>query len=229
MKRKLLIIVLISTFLLNGCNKEDKTYPLEFSQISNSKIESLQLDNVSKTIKEKIIDSELSAFIFMDNENSEFLKAGITLNGKSYYIGQVSMENTPDDLMGIEEVEVFGKKAVKIYGILGANYAQAFYWLVDENPEDSIIQIDGNTFEIDLDDDDEKEIVSTFGTIPQAKIYMLKEGKIHVSDINKSIGAKFVALVDRDKKLFVVQFKPNKPEEYIYYKDSFVKNRPSTK
>jgi beta-lactamase regulating signal transducer with metallopeptidase domain len=202
--------------------KENNIYPLEFFQLSNAKIENLQLDNINKIIEEKIIDKELSAFIFTDNENSE-LKGGINLNGKFYYIGQVSMENTPEDLMGIEEIQVFGKKAVKIYGILGANYAQAFYWFVEEKPEESIIQIDGNTVEIDLDSDDKNEIVATTGTIPETRIYMLKEGKIVVSDINKLIGAKSVTLQDKDKKLFEVYFEPNKPEQYMYYRDSFIK------
>lgn len=228
MKLKLLIMFLILTFLLNGCNKEDNIYPLGFFQISNTKIENLQLDNINKIIEEKIIDKELSVFIYTDSENSE-LKGGINLNGTSYYIGQVSMENTPVDLMGIEEVQVFGKKAVKIYGILGANSAQAFYWFVEEKPEDSIIQIDGNTMEIDLDDDDKKEIISTLGTIPETRIYMLKEGRIYASDINKMIGAISVALQDKDKKLFEVYFEPNKPEQYMYYKDSFIKGRTSTK
>jgi hypothetical protein len=44
--------------------------------------------------------------------------------------------------------------------LIGANYAQAFYWFVEEKAEDSIIQIDGNTIEIDLDNDDKKEIVA---------------------------------------------------------------------
>ena len=99
------------------------------------------------------------------------------MNGKSYYVGQVSMEGTPEDLMGIEEIQVFGKKAVKFYGILGANYAQAFYWLVEEKPEISVIQIDGNTIEIDSDNDGKTEVVATTGTIPETRIYMLKEGK----------------------------------------------------
>ena len=222
MKLKLLIMLLILTFLLNGCNKEENIYPLEFFQINNVKIENLELDNINKIIEEKTIDKERSVFIFTDNENSEF-KGGINLNGKSYYIGQVSMENTPEDLMGIEEIQVFGKKAVKIYGTLGANYAQAFYWFVEEKPEEAIIQIDGNTVEIDLDSDGKNEVVATTGTIPETRIYMLKEGKIVVSDINKSIGAKSVSLHDEGKKLFEVYFGPNKPEQYVFYKDSFIK------
>ena len=222
MKLKLLIMLLILTFLLNGCNKEENIYPLEFFQINNVKIENLELDNINKIIEEKTIDKERSVFIFTDNENSEF-KGGINLNGKSYYIGQVSMENTPEDLMGIEEIQVFGKKAVKIYGILGANYAQAFYWFVEEKLEEAIIQVDGSTIEIDLDSDGKNEVVATTGTIPETRIYMLKEGKIVVSDINKSIGAKSVSLHDEGKKLFEVYFEPNKPEQYVFYKDSFIK------
>ncbi|MGI6626762.1 MAG: hypothetical protein ACOX4K_00150 [Bacillota bacterium] len=201
--------------------KDNNMYQLEFSEICNTKIENLQLNNI-RIIEERIIDKDLSAFIFTDNENREF-KGGINLNGKSYYIGQVSMENTPEDLMGIEEIQVFGKKAVKIYGILGANYAQAFYWFVEEKPEESIIQIDGNTVEIDLDSDDKNEVVATTGTIPETRIYMLKEGKIAVSDINKSIGAKSVSLHDEGQKLFEVFFEPNRPEQYVFNKDSFIR------
>ena len=222
MKFKLLIIFLTLACLLNGCSKEDNIYPLEFFQINNVKIENLQLDNINKIIEEKINDKGLSAFIFTDNENSEF-KGGINFNGNSYYIGQVSMDNIPEDLMGIEEIQVFGRKAVKIYGILGANYAQAFYWFVEENPEKSIIQIDGNTVEIDLDNDDKNEVVATIGTIPETRIYMLKEGKIVISDVNKSIGAKSITLQDKDKRLFEVYFEPNKPEQYVFNKDSFIK------
>lgn len=201
--------------------KEDNIYPLEFSQISNTKIQNLQLDNIN-IIEEKIIDKDLSAFIFTNNENSEY-KGAINSHGKSYYIGQVSMEGTPEGLMGIEELQIFGKRAVKFYGILGANYAQAYYWLVEEKTEDSIFQVDGNTIEIDLDNDDKKEIVATIGTIPETRIYKLEEGKIYVSDINKSIGAKSVYLKDEGKKLFEVYFEPNKPEQYVFDKDSFIK------
>ncbi len=201
--------------------KDNNRFQLNFSEIVNTKIENLQLNNI-KIIEEIIIDKDLSAFIFTDNENGE-VKGAINLDGKSYYIGQVSMKNTPDNLMGIEELQVFGKKAVKFYGVLGANYAQAFYWFVEEKTEDSIIQIDGHTVEIDLDNDDKKEIVSTLGTIPETRIYMLKKAKIYVSDINQSIGAKSVRLQDEGKKLFEVYFEPNKPEQFVFNKDSFIR------
>jgi len=201
--------------------RDNNIYQLNFSEIDYTRIEKLQPNNIN-IIEEKIIDKDLSAFIFTNNENSEY-KGAINSHGKSYYIGQVSMEGTPEGLMGIEELQIFGKRAVKFYGILGANYAQAYYWLVEEKTEDSIFQVDGNTIEIDLDNDDKKEIVATIGTIPETRIYKLEEGKIYVSDINKSIGAKSVYLKDEGKKLFEVYFEPNKPEQYVFDKDSFIK------
>lgn len=201
--------------------KSNKKHTLKFSEIGNTKIESLQSNNIN-IIEDKIIDKDHRAFIFTDNGNGEY-KGAINLHGKPYYIGQVSMENTPEGLMGIEEIQIFGKKAVKIYGLLGANNAQAFYWFVEEKPEEAIIQIDGNTIEVDLDSDGKNEVVATTGTIPETRIYMLKEGKITVSDINESIGAKSVSLHDEGKKLFEVYFESNKPEQYVFYKDSFIK------
>ena len=201
--------------------RDNNIYQLNFSEVDYTRIEELQLNNIN-IIEEKVIDKNLSAYIFTNNENGEY-KGTINLHGKSYYIGQVSMESTPEDLMGIEELQVFGKRAVKFYGILGANYAQAYYWIVEEKTEDSVFQVDGNTIEIDLDSDDKNEIVATIGTIPETRIYKLEEGKIYVSDINKSIGAKSVYLKDEGKRLFEVYFEPNKPEQYVFNKDSFIK------
>ena len=222
MKLKLLSIFLIINFLLIGCNKEGAKYPLKFNELSYSKIEKLNSDNIDEIKEEKIIDQEQSVFIFTGYENGEY-KGGINFNGESYYIGQVSMENTPEGMMGIEEIQVFGKKAVKIYGILGANYAQSYYWFPGEKPEESVIQVDGNTVGIDLDGDDKKEIISTFGTIPETRIYILKGDRICASDINESIGAKSVILKDKEKKVFEVYFEPGKPQKFMYYEEYFIK------
>jgi len=228
---KIWIIVFIAIIIVVGVwmtankklHKDDNIYHLDFFEIDNEELENL--DNISdniRIIKEIIIDQKCSAFIFTDNENGEY-KGAFGSNGESYYIGQVSMENTTADLMGIKEVQVFGKRAVKFYGVLGANYAQAFYWFYEENIEDSIIRIDGNTIEIDLDDDDRNEIIATMGTIPETSIYTMKEAKILVSNINKSINAKSVSLSDESSNLFEVYFEPNKLELFEYQDDVLIK------
>lgn len=218
MRLRLLPIILM--FLLSGCNKAEVTYSLDFFEVNEVKIDNFQLNNINK-IEEVKNDNGIRVFLFTDNDK-DLIKGGIGLKDKSYYIGEVSIDNASDDLMGIEEIKVFGKRAFKIYGILGANYAHAYYWFVEEGLE-SIIHIDGHTVEIDLDDDGKKEIVSTLGTIPETKIYVFKEGSIYVSDIIKSIGAKSVYLLDEDKRLFDIYFEPNRPEQYVYYEGSLLK------
>ncbi|HOJ79431.1 MAG TPA: hypothetical protein PLG72_01095 [Clostridiales bacterium] len=208
-----------------GTPHDENAHRLKFSEADRAETETLDLSSVN-IIEEKTIDQDLSAYIFTDDEDGEY-KGAVSTGGKSYYVGLVSMEGTPGDLMGIKEVQVFGKKAVKFYGILGANYPQALYWLTGENPEDSVIQIDGNTTETDLDNDTGNEIVATVGTIPETNIYVLKDSEISVSDINRSLGAKSVRLMDENNKLFEVYFEPNKPEQFVYQDGSFVKKRSS--
>jgi len=204
-------------------HRDDNIYHLDFSEIENEKLENLDMtSNNIKIVKEIVIDNKLSAFIFMDNENDEY-KGAFSSDGESYYIGQVSMENTTADLMGIKEVQVFGKRAVKFFGVLGANYAQAFYWFFEENIENLIIRIDGNAMEIDLDNDNKNEIIATMGTIPETSIYKMKEAKILVSNINKSIHAKSVSLTDDSSNLFEVYFEANKPELFEYRDDVLIK------
>lgn len=204
------------------CISNSSNLHLEFSETGRREIKELDFYNEINTIEERTIAEGICAFIFTDDEDGEY-EGAISKDGKSYCIGQVSMENTPDGLMGMKEVQVFGMRAVKFFGVLGANYAQTFYWLVDEKMEDSVIQTDGSAVEIDLDSDGRNEIVSTAGTIPETRIYIMRESKILVSDINKSIGAKSVSLNDKEEKLFEVYFEQNKPERYVYQNSSFVK------
>lgn len=218
MKAKAWIMLLILILLLSGCSKpENSTLPLAFIEANKVKINDLQLDTIDEIIQERTIDNGARVLIFKDKEDGQ-IKGGINLRDKYYQIGEVSVENTPEGLMGIEEVQVFGKEAIKIYGILGTSYAQAFYWFTQESFQESIIQVDGNTIEVDLDNDGKQEIVSTLGTIPQTKIYILDENKIFVCDINESIGAESSILKDRDKKIFEIYFQPNKPKKYMYDK-----------
>lgn len=221
MKRKLFITILMILVMLMGCHQKAQAYPLKFSPVSYVAMESLNFDQIDQMVEEKVIDNGLKAFIFQDHDGE--MKGGVQINGRVYGIGQLAMENPQGDLMGIQEVQVFGKKAVKIYGALGADYLQAFYWFVEENPEASIIQVDGHTMEIDLDGDDGNEILATFGTIPKTKVYMFQEDSLCVADLNESLGAESVALKDIAQRVFEVYFEPNKPEQWHYDKGALIK------
>lgn len=222
MRRKLVAVILVLIVILGGCSKSkiNRSYQLDFTEVNKEKLNDLDLNNINEIVEEERFDNGSSVFLFRDDEGGE-IKSGISINNKSYFIGVVSIENTPLELTGIKKVQVFGKDALKIYGILGTNYAHAYYWFPQEDI--STIHIEGHTVEIDLDDDGKNEIVSNSGTIPEANIYIFKEDKIYISDVAKSIGAKSVRLLDEEKKIFEVYFKPNKPEVFTYYNGSLLK------
>lgn len=199
-----------------------RTYPLDFSKTDYTNIEKLSLNNI-KIVEEKIIDKNLSVFIFTSHETDDYSGA-ICVNDNAYTLGQISMKIKQEDLMAIEDVQIFGKRAVKLYGILGVNDAQSYYWLFDEKNDIKIVHVEGNAVEIDLDKDDKNEIVSTMGTVPETRIYKFEKGHIYVSNINQSIGAKSVYLKDVTEKVFEVHFVPNVSEQYIFSNDTLIKN-----
>lgn len=217
---KKIIILLVTIVILSGCSKsEGELLPLNFSAVEQISISYLQVDEIQEIIQEIDISDDIKAFLFKAPGN-EGIYGGFSLRDKSFNIGEVSMENTPIELMGIKEVEVFGKDAIKFYGILGANYAQAFYWFYEDSPENQVIQVDGNTSEIDIDDDGTKEIIATTGTIPETSIFRLDENKIESANVNQSINAQAVSMINEQRKIFEVYFEPNKTKRYTYYKGS---------
>ena len=224
MRKKIGFVLIFCIYLISGCTKvENDALPLKFEDVSKMIINDLQLDSIKEVVLERQIDVENKVFLYRHQEGDQ-INGGISLNNNFYDFGEVSMDGTPEELLGIEEIQVLGKKAVKISGILGGNYAQSFYWFYEEPLHNSLIQVDGNAMEIDLDNDGKSEIIASWGTIPETKIYKLKGEEIVVSDINKSIGAQAVNLID-NKNLFEVYFEPNQPERYVYSKDSFIKFR----
>ncbi|MCC5911208.1 MAG: hypothetical protein JJT76_12295 [Clostridiaceae bacterium] len=130
------------------------------------------------------------------------------------------MNNAREDLTGIDIVSVFGRKVVKVYGTRGANYTHAYYWLYEDGLENSIISVDGNSIEIDLENDGINEIISQSGTVPQTTIYKMNKNEVIASNINQSINAIAVFFEYTDEKIFEIYLEPNKPESYFYLNQS---------
>lgn len=197
-------------------SQEKETLSLTFEEVTPFPISHFTGNVESEVLNEKILDQGIIVKLFNNKSNAQ-VSGSIQVNGKVYLIEDVSMEGASDEIYGIEETEVFGKKAIKIYGILGANYGVNYYWFYEQEPvENSIIKIEGNTEEIDLDDSGRKEIISSIGTVAETSIYLLREDKIIVSNINKSMNAQAVYLLNRDTKIFEVYFGPNDMKHYHY-------------
>lgn len=197
-------------------NTEKDALTLGFNKINPIKIQDLDKSNIKEVIQEKNINDNINIFLFKNQDNNP-ISVGIKSNEKYYFVGEIS-DTISDDLIGIKEVQVFGKEYIKVHGVLGANYAKAFYLNTEEDIQYSIIQVEGNSTEIDLDEDGNREIISVKGTIPETEIYKIEEDEIFVSNINNSIGANSTRIIDTNKRLFEVYFEPNKPELYSYFK-----------
>lgn len=205
-------------------NDQDKEIlALMFEEITPFPISHLTGDVEGGVILiEKILDKGIVVKLF-NNKSNAHISGSIQINGKVYLIEDVSVEGTPDELYGIEEIEVFGKKAVKIYGTLGANSGVSYYWFYEQDQvENSIIKIEGNTEEIDIDDSGSKEIVSSMGTVAETSVYLSREDKIVASNINKSINAQAVYLIKREIPIFEVYFGPNNMKHYCYSEGNLI-------
>lgn len=226
MKRKewlVLIIFFLIFDLLNGCVKEEENISLSliFSEFSKDYIKDIETDTIGDISYELTIDNKNRVFLYSNKETGQ-IDGGININDKYYRIDEVSVGNTPKDLMGITEVQVFGKKAIKFFGLQGVNYAQSFYWFFEDNTQIFYLNVEGNTVETDLNNDGSQEIISTLGTIPETSIYILKNDKIVTSNINDSIGVK--AVIYKEKNIFEIWSEPNSSEQYYYYNDSLNKS-----
>ncbi len=221
--RMKILSLLVLILILNGCETfEGKILSLEFIEVKKVTVNNLLKDTIDTIIDEKNINDNHSVFLYQ-SQNEEEISVGIRTNKQYYNLGELSMQGTPEELMGITEVKVLGEKAIKIHGILGANYAHSYYWFHEDGLEGSIIHVDGYSREIDIDDDNIKEIVSENGTISETIIYELIGDEILVLHVNESIGAKAVHLQDIDKKIFEVHFEQNELELYKYKENSFRK------
>lgn len=240
MKSKICVI-LVLFLMLSGCAQapnyqsdnpkasdaklgEKEPLPLIFEEVAPFPIRHLTEDVEGDVLKEKILDQGMVVKLFSNKTNHQ-ISGSIHVNEKVYLIEDISMEGTSDEFYGIEETEVFGKNAIKIYGILGSNYSVSYYWFYEQKQvENSIIKVEGNTEEIDLDDSGSKEIITSLGTVSETSIYLMREDQIFVSNINKSINAQAVYFLNRDARLaFEVYFGPNEME-YYYYLDGYLLN-----
>lgn len=219
MKTKTVLILLL-IFIFSGCsNNGTEILPLNYSEMNLQSITNqISQDEIYKIIQEESVNNDTKAFLFQTGEDSDIF-GGLMIGDIYYDLGAVSIMNTPVELLGVKEQEIFGETAIKFHGLLGANYSYSLYWFVNKGITNSVLQVDGHTTEIDINNDKQNELVSTIGTIPETKIYKFENDKIMVADINKSIEAKTVTF-NQDKNIFEVYFEPNKAEYYSIYDNS---------
>ncbi|MDP3387248.1 MAG: hypothetical protein Q8S24_08440 [Eubacteriales bacterium] len=228
MKKRTLLILINALMLLillsSGCLQKDTEFlPLIFSDFTDYAMISTEKNDLIITLKEEKITDYLNALIYTMID-SESVFCGMKTNGTVYRIGKLSTIQTPEELLSMERVKIFGNDAIKFHGILGTNYAIGYYYVYNGDFSDSFFLIEGNLTETDLTGNGKNEIIATMGTIPETSIYIMNEQSIQVSNINKSVNAVSARFLDSDSKTFELFFEPDKPKLYIY-KDKKLKVR----
>jgi hypothetical protein len=210
------LITLTIVWILTACNDNHHTEStilnLAFIPSVNN-VNAQVIESNFDIIKEKTINGS-RAILYMLNSESE-IYGGVYINNKLYSIGPVSMKSTPDDLLSISGADVLGKNLIRFSGVLGANSAKTIYLEIEGDSIYPILGVDGNIVEIDLDNDNVKEVVTTIGTIPETSIYKMIDGLVSVANINTSIKAQAVSFHQENKK-FEVYIEPNKQQYYFF-------------
>ncbi|MGF7050648.1 hypothetical protein J2T13_005198 [Paenibacillus sp. DS2015] len=207
----MLLIVLI----LTACNEKhlSETFQELNFEPAKSDISFHLIESSFETIMEKTVNGYKTVLFKLDTEGEIY--GGVYIDNILHSIGPVSMSITPNDLLVIVESNAFGKDLIRISGIPGANFVRSIYLEVDGESITPLLVIEGNVNEIDLDNDNVNEIVSTIGTIPETSIYRALKDKIVVANINVSINAQSV-LFNPENQKFEVYYEPNKKYYYLY-------------
>lgn len=206
---KVLIAIILVSLLVNGCAK-DTNHTLEFKPTDiKSEIKIISEQAIGKITGELLVDDAL-VFLYEPKINAEEINGGLKINDKYYDVGQISVYQTGNE---IEIKNLFGKQVIKFSGSLGANYSQAIYIVIEDSKPRVLLQVDGHAIEKDIDMDNEEEVISTWGTLANTKIYKSIENSVMVSDINESVNAQ-VVLYDNNTNVFEIYKKPNEPRYY---------------
>lgn len=208
--RMSLFIILILC-LLTGCgNNMSKTFNLNYTQVEKkseiTKISEVDIDNIIR----KLELNDALVFLYRPQTDPEQINGGVKIKGNFYDVGLVSVYQEGNE---IQLKNLFGKKLVKLCGALGANYSQAIYLSIEDSNPNVILQVDGHVMEKDIDNDTEDEIISSWGTPTNTKIYKNIGDAIMVSDLNQSTNAQVVLYRD-ELNLFEIYAKPNEPRFY---------------
>ncbi|AFM00989.1 MULTISPECIES: hypothetical protein [Desulfitobacterium] len=208
---KLLIAIISVSLLVNGCAKDtDHILNLEFKPIDmKSEITIISEQAIGEISSELLADDAL-AFLYKPKTNQEEFNGGIKIKDRYYDVGQISVYQIGNE---IEVKDLFGKKVIKFNGSLGVNYRQAIYILIEDLKPSVLLQVDGHVLEKDIDMDNEQEVVSTWGTLANTKIYKNIGNIIMVSDVNESVNAQ-VVVYRNDSNVFEIYQRPNEPRYY---------------
>lgn len=198
-------------------NPINYSIPLEFKKADvKQSVEVLDKNAIKKVYIEKDI-SNGKVFIFLNSNDEEWLHGGFEINNIYYDLGKVAMKLTEEEMetISISEVNFCNIKLLRIFGIMGANFSQTSYYTLYDGKPSTFLIINGSGVEIDLDNDGNKEIVSSSGTAAYTYLYKYEDGYIKESDINQTLGAVAV-IFNENSNSFSAYYSDNKNKQKLF-------------
>ncbi|GEM_PF-911854 len=215
----------MSSSVTNTVNPNTTTSPytinesilLEFKNVDTMQSVEVIERNV---IKEIYIEKDVSngkAFIFANSNDEEYLHGGIKINDTYYDLGKVSMNLNEQEMetISIKEVNLGNLKLLRIFGIMGANFGQTSYYSLYDVKPSTFLTINGDGIESDIDNDGNKEIISSSGTSAYTYLYKYEDGYIKESNINVELNAEAV-LFDENTNIFSAYYNDEKIKSKLF-------------
>ncbi|MDO3408544.1 hypothetical protein QWJ34_02050 [Saccharibacillus sp. CPCC 101409] len=188
-------------------NEEQQLQPISGEELQNVKI-------IKKmSLKEGVL------YIYQKKEDSSVM-ALIQHKTNFYSLGQIGSNQEYE--YDAKEIEVFGERLLKITGSLGANAPVSVYIDLKASTPKSILRVEANTLEIDLDQDNRSEIIASVGTATETSIYTFKNNEIKNTDLNQELNATIVNYEATSNK-FEISFNNKTKRTYQYVSNETLK------
>jgi len=190
-----------------GTNTEDKDQEDNSisTQLSTTQFNFTYKENGKFALLNEIHVTDKQTLLSFYQKNEENVYASLKLGQTTYDIGQIRYDPAVKEYP-VESVNVSSQSYIKLTGACGANCPISDYVSVDTSPP-TLLHIEANTVEADIDGDGLEEIVATVGTAAETTIYKLQDGKVLSVNLNQVMNAN-VVIYDQTKNVFQAEVVP---------------------
>ncbi len=132
---------------------------------------------------------EATIVVYEKKDVEQMWYAALQTKEGSYEIGQIGYEGAGD--YSITAIEAFGQTYIKVTGSVGSNSPISDYVSLTTSPP-TLLHIEANTIEADLDQDGLKEIVATVGTAAETTVFKMENNSLLSANLNEIMNANIV-------------------------------------
>ncbi|PWK14250.1 hypothetical protein C7459_1053 [Tumebacillus permanentifrigoris] len=147
------------------------------------------------------IPTEYGTVVFYSKQNDE----------ENMYAGFISKTEQVYDLVPVSSLLVWELSSaeivkllnqsipfLRIQGAYGSNTIRTYYYRMDREYPQLLLEVDGTIHEVDIDNDQDKEIISVWGIPSITKIHTWEENRFQEANVTLNLKAESVMPVERE-------------------------------